>query len=147
MLGTTLNTLGVVCQRLGKYENALTYYQQALAISKELGNRSGEGTTLSNLGLVYQSTGKYEEALTYYQHTDKLVDEAFNKDTFEDNMDTYTVVHFATHAALVPGKPEESFILFGSGETVSLKEVDEKWSINNVDLVVLSAYQTGLDGL
>jgi len=35
------------------------------------------------------------------------------------------------------------FILFGNGDRVTLKDI-ENWSLSNVDLVVLSACQTGL---
>ena len=52
---------------LGKQEEALKYYEQALAIRREVGNRSGEGTTLNNLGVVYDALGKKEEALKYYE--------------------------------------------------------------------------------
>ncbi|PMB06152.1 hypothetical protein CI592_10925, partial [Fischerella thermalis CCMEE 5328] len=57
----------------------------------------------------------------------------------------FTIVHMATHAAFVVGKPEDSFILFGNGERVTLKDI-ATWSLPRVDLVVLSACETGLGG-
>ena len=44
---------------------------------------------------------------------------------------------------LVSGDPENSFIIFGDGEKATIKDM-ENWSLPNVDLVVLSACQTGL---
>ncbi|MDT9298605.1 MAG: tetratricopeptide repeat protein, partial [Arthrospira platensis PCC 7345] len=46
---------------------ALTYYQQALTISREVRDRRGEATTLNNIGGVYGAIGEPQEALTYYQ--------------------------------------------------------------------------------
>jgi tetratricopeptide (TPR) repeat protein len=45
----------------------LEYYQQALAIIRQIGDRSGVGTTLNNIGLVYNYLGQYPKALDYYQ--------------------------------------------------------------------------------
>ncbi len=55
------------------------------------------------------------------------------------------VVHLATHAAIVVGKLEDSFILFGNGERATLIEV-ENWQFDNIDLIVFSACETGLGG-
>ncbi|QIR37485.1 CHAT domain-containing protein [Tolypothrix sp. PCC 7910] len=77
--------------------------------------------------------------------TQKLLDEAFSPKATIPQMDDYSIVHFATHAAFVVGKPEDSFILFGNGDRVNLRDV-ATWSLSNVDLVVLSACETGLGG-
>lgn len=57
----------------------------------------------------------------------------------------YTVVHLATHSAFVLGTLDDSFMLFGNGDRITLRDM-QKWSLKNVDLVVLSACETGLDG-
>ncbi len=75
-------------------------------------------------------------------NTTKLLDQQFNKDIVLQ-MNDYSVVHLATHAAFLVGQPEESFILFGNGDRVTLRDV-KNWRLPNVDLVVLSACETGL---
>jgi CHAT domain-containing protein len=77
--------------------------------------------------------------------TKQLLDGAFSPEATVPQMDDYTIVHLATHAAFVVGKPEDSFILFGNGDRVNLREV-ATWSLPRVDLVVLSACETGLGG-
>ncbi|NEP10426.1 MAG: tetratricopeptide repeat protein [Symploca sp. SIO2C1] len=77
--------------------------------------------------------------------TIKLLDHEFSPPATVPRMNDYSVVHLATHAAFVPGKPEDSFILFGDGSFVTLREM-KNWSLNQVDLVVLSGCETGLGG-
>lgn len=61
-------------------------------------------------------------------------------------MSNHTIIHLATHGAFVVGRPEESFILFGDGSRTNLKEVERTWKLDNVDLIVLSACETGVNG-
>jgi CHAT domain-containing protein len=78
-------------------------------------------------------------------NTTKLLDRAFSREATEERLNNYNIIHLATHGAFVPGQPEESFILFGNGDRATLRDV-ESWNLKNVDLVVLSACQTGVSG-
>lgn len=80
------------------------------------------------------------------EDTTKLLDEKFSPEATVPRMNNYNIIHFATHAAFVKGHPEESFILFGNGERVSLYDI-ENWSLPNVDLVVFSACETAVGGI
>ena len=78
-------------------------------------------------------------------NTVKLVDNEFSRAKVLLNMKTSNIIHLATHAAFVEGSPDNSFILLGNGDRISLREVSE-WDLPNVTLVVLSACQTALGG-
>ncbi|MEA5600622.1 CHAT domain-containing protein [Nostoc sp. UHCC 0252] len=91
------------------------------------------------------ATQEVENLAATVPETTKLLDDAFSPKVAVPQMDDYTIVHLATHAAFVVGKPEDSFILFGNGDRVNFRNV-ATWSLPNVDLVVLSACETGLGG-
>ncbi len=91
------------------------------------------------------ATREVESLAAAVPETKKLLDDAFSPSVTVPQMDDYTIVHLATHAAFVVGKPEDSFILFGNGDRVNFRNV-ATWSLPNVDLVVLSACETGLGG-
>ena len=54
-------------QAQGQYDQALSNFQQALVIRREIGNRAGEGATLNNIGAVYRAQGQYDQALSQYR--------------------------------------------------------------------------------
>ncbi|MCC5653529.1 CHAT domain-containing protein [Nostoc sp. XA013] len=91
------------------------------------------------------ATREVESLAAMVPETTKLLDDAFSPRATVPQMDDYTIVHLATHAAFVVGKPEDSFILFGNGDRINFRNV-ATWSLPHVDLVVLSACETGLGG-
>ena len=45
----------------------MKYYEQALPIRRQVGDRAGEAATLSNIGVVYNSIGQLQQALKYHE--------------------------------------------------------------------------------
>ncbi|MEM9217647.1 MAG: tetratricopeptide repeat protein [Cyanobacteria bacterium P01_F01_bin.150] len=73
-------------------------------------------------------------------------DDSFDLESLKPSIGAYNILHFATHAAFLPDYPVNSFILSGNGNTVSLQSLRERWNFSGIDLVVLSACETGLGG-
>ena len=48
---------------------ALDYLKQSLAITKEVGDRAGEGDTLNNISQIYHARGDYDTALDYLKQS------------------------------------------------------------------------------
>jgi CHAT domain-containing protein len=74
-----------------------------------------------------------------------FIDRDFSLTAIEALLNQYNILHFATHAAVMPNDASQSFILLGNGDQPTLRDI-ENWSLFNVDLVVLSACETGLGG-
>ncbi|GBL11509.1 photosystem I assembly protein Ycf3 [Microcystis aeruginosa Sj] len=74
ILGTIYHNLGAVAQELREWEQARSYYQQAIEIKIEYGAAGGtqsaryeQARTLHNLGAVAQELREWEQARSYYQ--------------------------------------------------------------------------------
>jgi len=59
--------LGSTYYSLGDYQKAIEYYEQALVISREIGDRHADGIRRGNLGNVYMDLGQVEKAIEYYE--------------------------------------------------------------------------------
>jgi tetratricopeptide (TPR) repeat protein len=59
--------LGQLLWETGRYSRAVKCYQQALAISREIGDRLREGIWLGNLGNAYSNLGEVQKAIDHYQ--------------------------------------------------------------------------------
>ncbi|MGK7872149.1 MAG: tetratricopeptide repeat protein [Xenococcaceae cyanobacterium] len=52
-----------------KSQKALEFYNQALPILREVGDRPGEAITLSNIGFVYRNTNQPTQAITTWKQS------------------------------------------------------------------------------
>ena len=59
--------LGVVFKSLGQCDTAKEYFQKALAITTEIGDRKGEASCYRNLAYLHESLGQYDKAKEYLQ--------------------------------------------------------------------------------
>jgi len=64
-----LSYSGLAQSNLGNYDRALNDYQQSLAITREIGDRNGEGSTLNNLAITAHAKGDYDTALDYLKQS------------------------------------------------------------------------------
>jgi tetratricopeptide (TPR) repeat protein len=70
--GITLGNLGLAYSGLGENRKAIEYYEQALKISREIGDRKKEGIWLGDLGNAYRDLGETRKAIEYYEQTLKI---------------------------------------------------------------------------
>ena len=66
-VASSYNELGASYAHMGKTQVALDYFEKALVIYHELGDRSGEGASLRNLGNAYFALGDAQRALGCYE--------------------------------------------------------------------------------
>jgi DNA-binding SARP family transcriptional activator/Flp pilus assembly protein TadD len=62
LVGAALNSLGNVCESLGRYAEAIKHLGAAQAIHRQIGDRIGEAKTTACLAVVYGRVGRYREA-------------------------------------------------------------------------------------
>lgn len=66
-----LGIMGIEHQVLGKPIKAIEYFDQAIKISRGIGDRQREGNLVVNLGIVYKDLGKPIKAIEYYDQAIK----------------------------------------------------------------------------
>jgi CHAT domain-containing protein/Tfp pilus assembly protein PilF len=76
----------------------------------------------------------------------KFLNQAFNLPALQANLPGRKILHIATHAAFVSGRPEESYLMLGNGKKMSTDEIKTLTRLGDVHLVVLSACETALGG-
>lgn len=79
MRGRVLGCLGTVCWRLGRYDDAVAHFTDALAAHRLYGSADGEGATLTNLGIVQIQQGRLTEAIEHLEQALELHQAAGNR--------------------------------------------------------------------
>jgi CHAT domain-containing protein len=64
---SSINNLGANYANLGEYEKAIAFYQQALDMSRKIGDHLAESSNINNLAALYSVLGRYGEAEPLYK--------------------------------------------------------------------------------
>jgi len=76
----------------------------------------------------------------------KYLNNAFDEYALQ-NLSGHNILHIASHAEFVSGRPKDSYIVLGTSKKLNIPELkDLLGDLNAVQLVVLSACNTGLGG-
>ena len=105
------------------------------------GGKDGE-TRFGNKGLA-ASIPEVEQISKTFTNVTKLIERNFSAKATRSQVIGNSIIHLATHAEFNTGSPLDSYILFGDGSRVTLAEISE-WQLKDVNLVVLSACETGI---
>ena len=65
----TLNNVALTYNQQGRYQEAITSYEQSLKIARDWSEPSAESNVLSNIAVVYYSKGDYNKALELTQES------------------------------------------------------------------------------
>jgi len=84
-----------------------------------------------------------ERVAARFAGTRLLIDKDFKRDITEQELGRFNIIHLATHGKFRDDIPERSFLVFGDGKVITLKEL-QNWKLRNTGLVILSACETGV---
>ena len=63
----------------GDQQKSLQYYEKALKIHEEMGNREGIANDLGNMGICIPDTGRPQKSLQHYEKALKIHEEIGNR--------------------------------------------------------------------
>lgn len=69
-----LNNLGSVYVNSGKFDNAITYYEQCLILQKNIGNQKVQLPTYTNMGYVYSRMSQLNKSIETYKIGQELAE-------------------------------------------------------------------------
>ncbi|MFG2907241.1 BTAD domain-containing putative transcriptional regulator [Kitasatospora sp. NPDC048286] len=107
ILRQALNDLGLVCQFLSRYDEAVGHYDEALLLARELGHRSGALVTTVNAALARVRSGRAAEAV---QICHEALAELRTRNDDPGRAYTLYVLGLALHGL---GRHEEAVTWFG----------------------------------
>jgi tetratricopeptide (TPR) repeat protein len=111
---------------IGQYDEALNYYNQALVIAREVGDRVGEGDTLTYIGFVYKAKGQHDQALEYYNQSLVIYREIGDRTREGHNLGFIGSVHLAK------GQHDQSLEYFNQALVIYREVGDRAGEGNNL---------------
>ena len=75
LIARAFDSLGEVHNYFDDKRKAIEYYEQALALMRQAGDRAGEAKTTSNLGVAWSGTGDKRKALACYEKAMRMFTE------------------------------------------------------------------------
>jgi tetratricopeptide (TPR) repeat protein len=72
------NDLGLVLLDLGFLDDALSYFDKALNLAKDLRDTKWQANILNNIGTIYQTKGELDKALSYFEEALSLTSDKEN---------------------------------------------------------------------
>ena len=98
-----------------------------------------------SFGAIPATRQEIKKIVSIFPNVTELIDSSFTKSSTKTGTNSNSIIHLATHGSFNIGTPDESFLIFGDGDRLTLREI-ETWTLKGVDLVVLSACETGIGG-
>jgi CHAT domain-containing protein/Flp pilus assembly protein TadD len=104
--------------------------------------KGGEGyDELPNVGVELNDIAGQKGILT----GQVMLDKSFTESALRAGIaQAYPIIHIASHFQFTPGSMDDSFLLLGDGSHMTLAEFRTKLNLNGVEMLTLSACQTGV---
>jgi CHAT domain-containing protein/tetratricopeptide (TPR) repeat protein len=117
----------------------------AMGVSKAFPGFNALSNVPLELANIVQKSGKENTGIF---PGSEFLDEAFIFPTLRDNLSGNKILHIATHGKFESGRPENSFLLSGTGEELKIDQIQTLQNyMKDTHLVVLSACETALGGV
>jgi len=134
-----LGNLGNIYHNLGKPDEALEYYQQALDINRKLGYEQSTAHNLNNIGTLYNELGKQEEALKCQEEALEISKKFQDEQAIANSLTNISIIYTDS------GKSEEALKFFQEGLEINKKLKYEEGIanvFNNIGLVYSNLKET-----
>nr|MDZ8213018.1 tetratricopeptide repeat protein [Nostoc sp. ChiSLP03a] len=116
----------------------------AMGVSKAFPGFNALSNVPNELATIIQQSGKAQQGIF---PGSEFLNEKFTFSSLRDNLTGNKILHLATHGKFESGRPENSYLLSGSGEPLTVDKIQTLGNyMSDTHLVVLSACETALGG-
>ena len=96
-----LDNIGATYGRLGQYEQAIAYYEEAMLLSRAIGDRAGESSNRNNIGTLHLQIGQEQQAIEYFQQALLIVQDIGDHDGEAITLDNIGMVYLLSSPILL----------------------------------------------